>query len=358
MTPGTQNLATPGGNITFIFRNDDCGAVLGTGVLRIVKVQDINGDHVLNGADSYINWTVTVTGPEFPGGQQFNVPNNAAGLVLAGLTEGNYTIVESTSGAYAVVGVVADDNGPVFSAGATQATVALANNDEDVVTFYNQPLREIRVIKTAVTRHGNGPDVAAPNDDDGWLITVSSVQCNYSQTIATDANGLAVFTNLPVCNDYVVREDTNNPSSPNFGPGGPVQFNNQTPGLPGNPLVLTFLNRKQTFDPPCTNCNSVTPTPTPVTPTATPTTPTTTATPTNTPVPPTNTPTNTPTTPVSTVQGERTPGPGQTPIAPSTGDGLMGGTSGGMNLALIVAGLLALTSGLSFVALGRKRTNR
>jgi hypothetical protein len=34
----------------------------------------------------------------------------------------------------------------------------------------------------------------------------------------------------------------------------------------------------------------------------------------------------------------------------------MGGASGGMNLLLIIGGLLALTSGLSFVALGRKRS--
>lgn len=352
LTPGAQNLATPGGNITFIFRNDDCGVVLGSGVLRVVKVRDINGDGVVNGADSYINWTVTVTGPEFPGGQQFNVPNDANGLVLAGLTEGSYTVVEAVSGAYAVVGVRTDEN-PLLAVSNT-AVVELKNNDEDVVTFYNQPLREIRVVKTAVTRHGNGPDVAAPNDDDGWLITVSSDECKYEDTKATDVNGVAVFTNLPACDDYVVSENPVNAGSPGFTPASAPSVSGVEAGLPGTPAVVNFVNRKQTYDPPCANCNSQTPTATPTTPpTSTPVPPT------STPVPPTNTvvppvKTEVPATPsVSIVQGERTP------IAPSTGaGGLMGGAGSGMNLVLIIGGLLALTSGLSFVALGRKRTNQ
>jgi len=95
-----------------------------------------------------------------------------------------------------------------------------------------------------------------------------------------------------------------------------------------------------------------------------------TPTPTSTVVPPTNTPTPVSTqagartpgpaspTPVSTQAGERTPGPGApTPVAPSTGDGLMGGAAGGFNLALILGGLLALTTGLSFIALA-SRTRR
>jgi hypothetical protein len=127
-------------------------------------------------------------------------------------------------------------------------------------------------------------------------------------------------------------------------------------GLEPTGQTLTFLNRKVTNDPPCQDCKNTTPTPTttPSTPTATPTTPTTTATPptvTNTPVPPTATPT----TPISNVGGEKTPGPGQTPIAPSTGDGFMDGTAGGFNLLLILAGLAALTGGLGFLALGRRK---
>jgi hypothetical protein len=354
---GPQNLTAPGQKLTFIFRNEDCGAVLGTGQLQVFKVRDINGNGVKDGPDTNIAWTVTVTGPQFPGGQQFNVP--ATGLFLDGIDEGVYTIQETLGVNYVVVGVETNDNAALFTGGASSTSVNLTNNDIDTVTFFNQPFGEIRVQKVAYTKHNNNADVLAPNDDDGWVITVSSVQCQFSDSKPTDASGVAVFTNLELCNDYVVSENPVNAASPGFQPGGPTQLTNQTPGPAGNPLVVTFVNRLQTFDPPCAICNpgtTPTPTQTPATPTATPTTPSSTATPTNTPVAPTGTPTLTPT---AGIAGERTPGPGapgQTPIAPSTGDGLMGGASGGMNLLLIIGGLLALTSGLSFVALGRKRS--
>ncbi|MBK9612503.1 hypothetical protein [Candidatus Amarobacter glycogenicus] len=191
--------------------------------------------------------------------------------------------------------------------------------------------------KVAVTRHNAGPETAAPNDDDGWTITVTSVQCGINISKQTDGNGNAVFTGLPLCTDYVVSENPVNASSPGFSPVSPVSVSGQTP----NGQTITFKNRKDTQDPACTvNCVPTTSTPT------TPTTPPTTV------VPPTTTPV--PPTPVSTVQGERTPGASATPIAPSTGGGIIGGATGGTNLVLIIAGLLALTSGLSFVALGRK----
>ncbi|HNM77624.1 MAG TPA: hypothetical protein PKI89_04620, partial [Tepidiformaceae bacterium] len=171
----------------------------------------------------------------------------------------------------------------------------------------------------------------------------------------TDANGDALFTNLPLCTDYVVKEGASNASSPGFVPLTGDRFENITP----NGVTLTFNNILRTQDPPCREECFPTPTPTPVTPTATPTTPTATNTPTTpataTPTSPATTPpTNTPT-PVSTQLGEKTPGPGQpTPIAPSTGGGMLGGTAGGFNLLLVLAGLLAVTSGVSFLALGRK----
>jgi hypothetical protein len=175
--------------------------------------------------------------------------------------------------------------------------------------------------------------------------------------LQTDANGVAVFTNLPLCNDYIVSENPVNPSSPGFQPVSAVQFTSQTPGVIGNPLVVTFVNRLQTFDTPVTP-TPVPPTATPVIPTATPTSPAATPTntvrpntPTNTAVPPTNTPVPPTNTPVSVVQGART-----TPIAPSTGDALAGPPSDGMNFLLIAGGLLALSAGLTALAFssGRK----
>jgi hypothetical protein len=78
--------------------------------------------------------------------------------------------------------------------------------------------------------------------------------------------------------------------------------------------------------------------------------------PTPTTVPPTATPV--PPTPVNTVQGERTPGPvstaagEKTPGPPQTGSGL-GSRAGSVNILLAVVGLLALSAGLAFVAVGR-----
>ena len=340
-SPDFQNLVKPGETIEFLFTNDDCGQVFGTGSLHVFKVRDILGDGVMNGADTNIPWTVTITGPEFPGGQVFNVP--VAGLHLNGLKEGAYTVKEGTQFGYVLVGVV-NNGAPI--ANSDTANLDLPNNADKTVTFYNQPLGQIPVHKNAFTSHNGGPNVAAPNDDDGWTITLTSAACGINQQKVTDANGDALFTNLPLCTDYIVKEGASNASSPGFVPLTGDRFENITP----NGVTLTFNNILRTRDvPTCTvGCvptttpTPVTPTPTPVTPTATPTTPATTA------------PTNTPT-PVSTQLGEKTPGPGQpTPIAPSTGGGMLGGTAGGFNLLLVLAGLLAVTSGVSFLALGRK----
>ncbi len=293
---------------------------------------------------------MTVTGPEFPGGAVFPVP--AAGLFLNGITEGHYTIVEQTGNGYTVIGVNTDDNAPVYVGGASSTSVDLTHNDIDTVTFYNRPNGSINAQKVAVTSANGGADQAAPNDDDGWIITVKSVECSYELSKPTDANGFASFTNLEICDDYVVSENPNNPSSPDFVPASPISVNGQTPVG----QTITFLNRKSTTTPPCSvGCGNTVPTPTPTTadfdanrhanlhayagfdrpgredPG------------------PTEKPSET------AVAGEKTPGPGNpTPVAPSTGNGLMGGTAAGMNLLLLLGGMLALASGLSFVAMGRK----
>src|SRR6185437_11277998 len=92
----------------------------------------------------------------------------------------------------------------------------------------------------------------------------------------------------------------------------------------------------------CTPVIIVTPTPTPLIPT-----PTKTATST-----PTATPTN-----VNIVEGARTPGPGSTPLAPSTGNGSPGNNSGGFNALLAAIGLLALTAGFAILGISRKERN-
>ncbi len=233
--------------------------------------------------------------------------------LFSGLDMGdNYAVTEALPGGWTLTNVTID--GAASALNVTK-NVTIPDGTTRVVAFYNQPLGSLNVHKVAVTSHNAGPDVPAPNDDDGWTITVSSVACGINQSKQTDANGNASFTGLPLCTDYVVSENPVNAGSPGFNPVSPTSFSNQKP----EGQTLTFTNRLATFDPPCQDCIQVTPTPTPTfTPTATPTTP------------PTSTPTTRPT--EEATAGARTPGP--TPIAPSTGTGGSGGAAS-MNLLLL-----------------------
>src|SRR5690606_9823972 len=126
---------------------------------------------------------------------------------------------------------------------------------------------------------------------------------------------------------------------------------NTAPVNDGQTVTLNFINRQLDG---CTNIADCPPsTTTTSTPTNTPTTPTT---PTNTPETD-ETPTTEPTatsTPEEAIEGEKTPGPGDpTPQAPDTGAGL-GSTGAGWNILLIIAGLIAISGGLSMIALGRR----
>ncbi|MBK6318718.1 MAG: hypothetical protein IPF51_08055, partial [Dehalococcoidia bacterium] len=332
-----QEAVAEGPLCTVTFYNEDPGQTLPTGDLRVEKYLDINGDGDANdpGEGPIDEWVVEVSGPEVNG--QFPLSNNGTWDWL-GLNSGDiYTVSELQQPGYQVTNTTVDG----VSKGAVLFTFTkIPHGGTTVIRFYNQPLGGTIVAhKVAVTRHNAGPETAAPNDDDGWTITVSSAQCGINISKQTDANGNAVFAGLPLCTDYVVSENPVNASSPGFNPVSPVSVSGQTP----NGQTITFKNRKDAEDPRCTvNCGPSTATPT------TPTTPPTTV------VPPTTTPVPPVIPPVTQVAGERTPGASATPIAPSTGGGIIGGATGGTNLVLIIAGILALTSGLSFVALGRK----
>ncbi|MGE3421768.1 MAG: hypothetical protein AB7N24_06900 [Dehalococcoidia bacterium] len=341
---GSQTIDAENLTVTFTITNVECGVVASTGTLVVQKVEDVNGNHVLDGDDSFLaNWPMTVTGPQFPGGEVFLTDGNGR-VVLPGVLTGTYTASEGSKTGYVLVGVVVDDDAPAFSASGT-GSVDLQYSDTDTITFYNQPRGSIVVHKHAVLIH-NGIEQDAPQDADGWIITLTSAQCGVNTQLATNASGDASFTNLLICDDYRVSENPVNAGSPGYAPAGPTSISSLTPGRP-QPVTVTFVNVKSIIDPVCTNCGPL-PTPTP-SPTATPVPATVT------PVPPTNTPASP--TPVSTVQGEKTPGPaGPTPIAPSTGDGGLGTVVNGANGLLILAGLAAIAAGLTTVGAARRRS--
>ncbi len=214
------------------------------------------------------------------------------------------------------------------------------------VCVYNQPAVTINVHKT----EQNG---LVTSNGAGWTVTVSG--CSISQSAVTDANGNVSFTNLPLCNSYIVSENVNSKGVGAFTPAGgypaSVAVNATTAGQ-----VYTVLFANARWSPPeyipTPTPTPVTTTPTPVTATPTPVTPTPTATePTKTATQPVEvtTPTATPT--IDLVHGEKTPG--ATPAAPSTGTG--GTTGGGMNIVLAGLGLAVVSLGLATMALGKRR---
>ncbi|NJD65536.1 MAG: hypothetical protein FIB00_09875 [Chloroflexi bacterium] len=314
---------------TVVFYNKTDGQTESRGLILVEKYIEIDGNlgTTLPGEGLVAGWTVTVDGVS----KQTTLPATVTFEATVGDT---VPVSETTQAGYVVLGHTIT-GGSLVGGSSTNVQVSEATT---LVRFYNQPFGSLKVHKDAVTSHNGGPNVPAPQDDDGWSITVSSATCNFTDTKQTDASGNASFTNLPMCTDYVVSENPVNAASPGFAPISATSVSNQTP----SGQTITFVNRRVTFDPPCQDCIQIIPTPTPTTvpPTATPT---------NTAVPPTATPT-----PEEATEGEKTPGP--TPIAPSTGTGGSGG-SGSMNILLLALGLAALSGGMSLAAAGRRRRN-
>ncbi|MBE0609807.1 MAG: hypothetical protein IH609_10530 [Dehalococcoidia bacterium] len=324
-------------------------AVASAPVVIIEKFADPAGDRT--GVNSITGFQIRVwnNGSEIAGspfattGAQIVIPGLDPGTVLA-------QEVNPNTGGWTFTGSKTDrGNNGSFEASIAGQPAQETLNLSDVVrfNFYNQQLGSLNVNKVAVTSHNFSADVAAPNDDDGWMITVSSAGCAYTATLPTGVNGDVSFANLPMCTDYVVSENTVNADSPNFVPVGASSVTGVTP----NGQTITFTNRRATFD-----IVIITPTPFIPTPTATPVPPTEIPVPpTETPVPPTVVPPTAIPTVVEDVAGEKTPGP--TPLAPVTGTGTGGGGTASMNLLLVVAGLAVLSGGLTMAAVGRRRRN-
>jgi hypothetical protein len=81
-------LDEPGEEIRFVWTNQDCPSVLATGTLVIEKWEDLDGNGDRNGGEAPLSgWTMTVTGPQFPGGQQFVTDGNGQ-VILPGIFAG------------------------------------------------------------------------------------------------------------------------------------------------------------------------------------------------------------------------------------------------------------------------------
>src|SRR5690606_38968043 len=117
----TLELTEPGGQITFVFQNQTCDIVLGTGTLVIEKVEDLNGNGQLDGGESYITWTVTIDGPDFSDGEEKVLAGG--NRTFSGLATGTYTVTEATSPNYQVIGVRVNGGALVASTSADAEVV-------------------------------------------------------------------------------------------------------------------------------------------------------------------------------------------------------------------------------------------
>jgi hypothetical protein len=325
-TPPTDiTIDKPGENILFVFTNEPCPTAEATGTLIIEKWHDVDGDGQRDAGEPALEgWTMTVTGPEFPGGASFDT--NASGqVILPGIFAGIYTVSEALESGWFNTGRIVDG---VVLAPSTSAIAVVADGaeQEELVTtveFGNRQLGSIRVVKIVVDQVGSVTSA-------GWQFLLTGGCDGVAIGGTTGATGQVTFPNLKPtdnCAPYLVTElaaNTNGFStSPSAAQGATVSSAQET--------TVTFTNSRGT-----------TPQPTP------PVNPT----PTNT-VPPTATPTATP---VETVAGDITPGPGSeaTPIAPETGSGASAGAAG-MSIALLLMGLAAVTMGAGVLAIARKR---
>ena len=346
---------------TLTYFNHDTQDRLPTGALTIEKYRDVNGDgdaEDLALGEGPLDWDVYVSGPDAAVSGDHTLVGGT--LTLFGLEPGDvYTVTEGTLPGWSVTNVTVDG----VSYGASDTAVAtIPGAGATIVRFFNQQTGVLHVHKTAETS-ANGSIQPAPDDDDGWTITVSSAGCGVNLAKQTDANGNVSFTGLPMCTDYVVSESPVNPASPGFVPVGAAVYSGQTPGG----QTLTFVNRRTTTtSPSCQDC-SPTPTPAPPAPvtdppppivdaaTATPTAKPPQATPTQ--AAPTTAPTRQATQEtdeVTVVAGAKTPGPGATPIAPSAGSGDAGDGESSVSILLALGGLLAAFGTTSLIACVRR----
>jgi hypothetical protein len=337
---GPVDLLEPNASVTFTITNADCPVVLASGALILAKWHDLDGDGGRDGGEpGMANWPITVTGPQFPGGQTFFTDANGE-WALPSILAGFYTVSEGSRSGFYQTGLVV--NGDEQPASSTVVVEVLDHADGDevdpqiftVVEFGNRELGSIRVVKNVTDQVGNV-------GRGGWVFQLTGGCDGVARSGATNASGILLFESLEptdVCGvPYLVTEAAANSNGFLTSPAGGVLGAEVDPG---EETTVTFTNTRgtgTTVDP--------TPTNTPVPPTATPT---------NTPLPPTAT--NTPEVdPTEDVAGEITPGPGTqaTPIPPDTGSGFGGAGAGGARALLL--GIVVITAGAGLISVAHRR---
>src|SRR5690606_32321905 len=123
--------------------------------------------------------------PEFPGGQEFqlngaNAFSPAVGqLVLDGIATGLYIVEEETPTGWTQTALIIDGVAETVS---ETALAVVAEQDETVVEFYNQPGGRVRVEKSTFAS-------GSPIDErGGWHITVTG--CGIVRSGDTNASGV------------------------------------------------------------------------------------------------------------------------------------------------------------------------
>ncbi len=339
IAPADKVIDTPGETVAWTFTNLPC-ATLGTGGIIIEKYNDLNGNGIIDAGEPVLpGWSFTTTGGGIPAGNQVR-STNASGQVteyVSGFDAGTVlNTTEAVQAGWKLTGVYLDG---VLQGTSLSNNITVIGGQTRVIKFLNY-LDPGQIVVTKTIRNNAFPNGA--NGGAGWTFVLNG--CGVGPiTATTNSSGVATFSNLPpaINCQYTITE----PQVAPWVADDAVQ--EAAPGA-GQSVTVNFTN---SFFETCTNCRTVetpTPTATPEQPTATPTTPVDEETPT-----PTNTPEPAPTNPISQVEGERTPGPGGTPIAPSTGAGA--GTAGGMNILLVLAGLVAISGGALVLTFSRKR---
>ncbi len=311
--------------------------VAGSGTIIVKKV-------VVEGpADT--TFTATVSGA---GSRPFSTGSSA---LFPGLDAGTYTVTETAPSGWTNLGTAVlegDSTCPREPTGGAAAAVNVTVEDNQwTVCFYNRtlppPTGSVWVRKVVLDEQG-APD---PTDQQLFLVNIDGYLFNgtFNQSSPAAVQGLSLGTTVSAAEHdasgylemgYVVVPGANAVC--------PVEGVAPIPGVAsvtiengGLDWTICFYNQRE---------ERRTPTP-PVTPS-----------PTETPTEPAS---ETPTpTPVETVAGEQTPGPAATvtaptPAPPSTGTGTTAGGGAGA-AAMLLAGLVTVSSGAAFLVLGRRRS--